>query len=175
MALRLSPSDAAIRGIISKEEAANMERLARDRRNPARIPAQTGAALKPNQKPTEAAKALAAAVRAGNEIPQRRLFEELSLRLPGIPQWEREDLIPDRKFRADIFLPPDLVLELDGWAYHSSRKAFKKDRLRSNLFTLHGFRVFRAFTKQCLDEVMLGELVQQIVQAYEVPIRAREV
>lgn len=106
MALRLSPSDAAIRGIISKEEAANMERLARDRRNPVRISAQTGAALKPNQKPTEAAKALAAAVRAGNEIPQRRLFEELSLRLPGIPQWEREDLIPDRKFRADIFCRP---------------------------------------------------------------------
>jgi len=84
--------------------------------------------------------------------------------------WEREGLIDGRKFRADIFLPPDLVIEVEGYGFHSQLDAYKKDRLRSNLFVLAGFRVFRVFTKQCLDADMLCELVDQIAQAHLAPV-----
>lgn len=163
--LRLSTADAVKRGLISETEAQNIDNAGKGRRYTA-APEHLAADLPKKPMLGPAAKALAAAQREGNEVPQRLLYEALCERLPGVPEWEREGLVPGRKFRADIFLPPDITIELDGLKFHSSKTAFQQDRLRSNLFVIHGFRVMRAFTKQCLDVDMRTELVDQIVQAY---------
>lgn len=167
MGARISAQDAAKRGLITKAEADVIDGAARGRKLNTLASTPT---LPPNKPRSSAAKQLAAAEREGNQIPQRRLFDALCARLPGIPVWEREGLIEGRKFRADIFLPPDLVVEVEGYGFHSQLDAYKKDRLRSNLFVLGGFRVFRVFTKQCLDADMLGELVDQIAQAHLAPV-----
>ena len=117
MGLRLTPTDAAARGLISKIEAAEMERLARSGRN--QIPVVKGmpipvAVPAPKAEPAPAAKQLNAEKKADNEIPQRRLFDALRMHLPEA-QWEREGLIEGRKYRADIFVPPNIILEMDGF------------------------------------------------------------
>ena len=178
MGLRLSPADALARQLISKEEAERITRGMRGRNLPethrllsSQVPTSTP---KPSLAP--AAAQLAACTKKDNEIPQRRLFEALCKALPGIPEWEREGLIPGRKFRADVFLPQSCIcVEVDGFAFHKSKQAFQADRMRSNLFTLHGYRLIHAFTKQILDDAMLAELVELIVQAHHTPIPVREV
>lgn len=175
MGFRLTPEDALARQLISKEEAERISRGMRDRRHPDIV------ALLARQAPVNIQKAslapaaaqLAACTKKDNEIPQRKLYEALCEALPGVPEWEREGLIPDRKFRADIFLPKSSIcVEVDGFAYHKSKSAFQSDRMRSNLFTLHGYRLFHAFTKQILDDEMLADLVALIVQAHNTIIAA---
>ncbi|NWD59263.1 hypothetical protein HX878_31635 [Pseudomonas veronii] len=174
MGLRLSPGEAATRGLITKSDAQEMERQARAGRN--QIPIVKGMPQRetpppPKAKLSLAAKQLSDKKREGNEIPQRRLFDAVRVHLPEA-QWEREGLIPSRRYRADVFIPPNIILELDGYGFHKSKEAFQKDRLRSNIFTQHGFRVFRAFTKQCLDDTLLAELVELIVDAHRNPMSA---
>ncbi len=41
-----------------------------------------------------------------------------------------------------------LVVEFDGWAYHSTRSAFERDRLRDADLLLHGERVMRITHRQ---------------------------
>jgi very-short-patch-repair endonuclease len=48
-----------------------------------------------------------------------------------------------------LFEAARLVLEIDGWATHSSREAFQRDRVRQNDLVLAGFTVLR-FTWQQL-------------------------
>lgn len=174
MGLRFSPKEAAARGLISELDALEMERQARSGRN--QVPTVKGMPQQdspPAQKTkmSPAAKQLSDKTREGNEIPQRRLFEAVRQHLPEA-QWEREGLIPSRRYRADVFIPPNIVLECDGFGFHRSKEAFQKDRLRSNIFTQHGFRVFHAFTKQCLDDALLAELVALIVDAHRNPAAA---
>lgn len=173
MGFRLSPSEAADRGLIPRAEAIDMERQSRAGRN--HIPIVKGMPKPANALPkadlAPAAKQLCAQKKADNEIPQRRLFEALRAHFPEA-QWEREGLIEGRKYRADIYVPPNIVVEMDGFGFHRSKQAFQNDRLRSNIFTQHGFRVFRAFTKQCLDDSMLSELVALIVDAHARPVPA---
>lgn len=180
MSLRISVQDALQRELITRAEADTIQAATRAGRghypgisagkqssSAPNTPLAKGAAAN-----TPAARALAAAQRENNEIPQRLLYEALCQELPGIPEWERTGLIPGRKYRADIFLAPDITVEMDGLTFHSSRDAFKADRMRSNLFVLHGYRVFRAFAKQCLDAEMRAELVRIIAQAYRSPVTA---
>jgi len=173
---RLTPDDALARQLITKEEAEKITRGMRDRRHPDLVAllARQAPANMPKTALPPAAAQLAACTKKDNEIPQRRLYDALCEALPGIPEWEREGLIPGRRFRADIFLPQSAIcVEVDGFAFHKSKQAFQADRMRSNLFTLHGYRLFHAFTKQILDDEMLSELVTLIVQAHHTPIAAR--
>lgn len=180
MSLRITVEDALQRNLITRADADIMQAASRAGRGhypgiaaakqspaPPTTPRTKGAVAT-----TPAAKALAAAQRENNEIPQRLLYDALCKELPGIPEWERTGLIPGRKYRADIFLAPDITVEMDGLTFHSSREAFKADRMRSNLFVLNGYRVFRAFAKQCLDPEMRAELVRIIAQAYRSPVTA---
>lgn len=48
---------------------------------------------------------------------------------------------------------PKLAVELDGYEFHSSRKAFEKDRVKQNLLVLDGWTVLR-FTWQSLDAMV---------------------
>ena len=173
MGFRLSPADAVARSLITQDEADKITRGMTGRRSPEHIALLTRQTLPTTKKPvlSPAAAQLSACLKKDNEIPQRRLYESLCTALPGIPEWEREGLIPGRKFRADIYLPSSsIVIELDGFAFHRSKEAFQSDRKRSNLFTLHGFRMIHAYTKQVLDEGLLSELVSLIVQAHNTPL-----
>lgn len=176
MGLRLSPADAVARGLITKEEAEKITRGTRERRNPDAIAllARQATTSPPKATLPPAAAQLAACAKKDNEIPQRKLYDALCKALPGVPEWEREGLIPDRKFRADIYLhSSSICVEVDGFAFHKSKKAFQADRMRCNLFTLHGYRLIHAFTKQILDDEMLADLVALIVQAHNTPVATR--
>lgn len=87
--------------------------------------------------------------------------------LPGRPQWEVKDLIPGRRIRADIFIPPCVIVEMDGYRFHKSLDAFKKDRKRQNLLTANGFLVFRTFAKEVFDEEERRALVEMIATTVE--------
>ena len=75
---------------------------------------------------------------------------------------EVKNLIPGRRYRADIVIPAArLVIEFDGFQYHRSKAAFQKDRERQNLFVAHGWRVLRFFNRQVASD--LESVVHQIV------------
>lgn len=172
MGLRLSTADAVARGLITQDDAEKINQASRGRPTLASLGLEASPPTpKLNAPQPNAAVQLAAAERENNEYPQRRLFESLCAALPGVPEWEREGLIPGRKYRADIFLPPSsIVIELDGFKFHRSLSAFKSDRMRSNLFTLYGYRMIHAFAKQVLDDAMLADLVELIVKAHNTPV-----
>jgi len=95
--------------------------------------------------------------------PQKILFDALCVRLPGRVQWEAEGLVPGRQFRADIFIPPRVVVEMDGFRFHRSKEAYQTDRERQNLFVSLGYRPIRAYTKQVIDQQRLAALIDLIV------------
>ena len=47
-----------------------------------------------------------------------------------------------------------LVLEVDGYAFHSSRRSFELDRRRDQVMAAAGFRVTRATWRQTEDEAI---------------------
>jgi very-short-patch-repair endonuclease len=107
-------------------------------------------------------------VNTAEGTPQHILFTTLKNRHPEIPiEWEKKHLIPGRKFETDLFIPDRLVIEVDGYRYHRSNSAFKKDRDRQNLFTLHGFKVLRFYAKQIFDDRQLEEAIELIATVYE--------
>jgi very-short-patch-repair endonuclease len=56
-------------------------------------------------------------------------------------------------YEVDLLWPPQrLVLEVDGYAFHSSRRAFETDRLRDAHLQAAGFRVLRVTWRQITDE-----------------------
>lgn len=101
--------------------------------------------------------------------PQKILFDALCLRLPGRVQWEAEGLVPGRMFSADIFIPPNLIVEMDGFRFHKSKTSFQKDRDRQNLFVAHGFRPIRVYAKQVFNAEMREELIELIARAADLP------
>jgi hypothetical protein len=152
----MSIDEALSRGLISKDDAGQMKSAKK----------QGNAALKNLAAKTAkpASRRRSAAVDSDGS-PQKILFDDLCQRLPGIPQWEVTGLIPGRKFRADIFIAPSIVVEMDGFQFHRSKEAFQKDRMRQNLFVANGFKIIRVFAKQVFCPAMRKELVDQICEA----------
>ncbi len=62
-----------------------------------------------------------------------------------------------------LWRAPRLVVEVDGYAFHSSRAAFERDRRRDADLTSRGFRVLRFTWRQIVDEPEL--VVARIAQA----------
>lgn len=56
-----------------------------------------------------------------------------------------------------------LVVEIDGYAFHSSRRAFEHDRLRDRELAGHGYRVIRVTWRQLVNEPL--RLLVQLVEA----------
>ncbi|HIE2484164.1 TPA: hypothetical protein ACXLB5_004917 [Pseudomonas aeruginosa] len=56
---------------------------------------------------------------------------------------------------------------MDGYRFHKSLDAFKKDRKRQNLLTANGFLVFRTFAKEVFDEEERRALVEMIATTVE--------
>jgi very-short-patch-repair endonuclease len=103
--------------------------------------------------------------RAGSTNLQERLFNALKTRLPQHDiRYDEKGLIPGRKFRADIYIVPDTIVEMDGYQFHSDRNTFQSDRQRNNLFAAAGFRMFHAYAKQVHDPQLLSELVELIAR-----------
>ncbi len=76
------------------------------------------------------------------------------LRGAGIVGWVANPplRIEGRVIRPDVLLgEAQLILEVDGWAFHGGRDAFQLDRDRQNALTTAGYRVLR-FTWQDLTD-----------------------
>ncbi|EMG2115251.1 hypothetical protein IPC1147_30760 [Pseudomonas aeruginosa] len=155
MSLRISADDALKRGLIDATTAKQIKSGENQR-----IRQQVGVT------PGRSRSTNSGDVNAKNS-PQRILFDALCIRLPGLPQWEVGGLIPDRRIRVDIFIPPATIVEMDGFRYHKSLEAFKADRRRQNLLTSLGFLVFRTFAKEVFDDEQRNALVEMIASTVE--------
>lgn len=157
MSLRISADEALKRRFIDEATAKEIKAGKNDRL----------ANLGNIQSPAPASRSSNAGDVNAETSPQRILFNALCHRLPGRPQWEVKDLIPGRLIRADIFIPPCVIVEMDGYRFHKSLDAFKKDRKRQNLLTANGFLVFRTFAKEVFDEEERQALVEMIATTAE--------
>lgn len=83
---------------------------------------------------------------AGTRSAAERLAVEL-LRDAGIGGWVVNAEIHDRAglvgYGDIVFRTARLVVEIDGWAYHSDRERFQRDRTRQNRLVAAGWTVLR--------------------------------
>jgi very-short-patch-repair endonuclease len=64
------------------------------------------------------------------------------LKAAGISGWRPD--YPVGGYRIDVAFPTQRVaVEVDGWAFHTDRAAFQRDRVRQNRISLHGWQVLR--------------------------------
>jgi very-short-patch-repair endonuclease len=66
-------------------------------------------------------------------------------------------ILQNRSIRADLLIwkPSNdfkLIVECDGYKYHSDEESFSRDRKRDRLFKLHGYEVFRFSGKEICNE-----------------------
>jgi len=101
--------------------------------------------------------------------PQRILYETLIESASGVTiEWEKKGLIPGRRFVVDIYLPESRIcIEQDGFGYHRSLQAFKKDRERQNQFMLAGYRVLRFYSEEVFNTTKRLRLVHRIMAMHE--------
>jgi len=154
VSLRFSPDEALAMGIITKDVAQSIKNGG----NKVRDLATKKTAPAKSAPKTEAAKVLAAA-----NDPQTILYDALVKRLPeDAVKWEVPNLIQGRQYRVDILVGKNIIVEMDGFAYHRSKDAFQKDRERQNLFAAEGYFVFRTFAKEVFDMASRAALVELI-------------
>jgi hypothetical protein len=70
---------------------------------------------------------------------------------------------------VDAFWKPDLVVELDGWETHRTRRAFEEDRRRDAHLARHGIRVLRFSYRQVTTQVR--EVAEAIASSSTAPSR----
>lgn len=98
------------------------------------------------------------------------LSDMLSFQLRALKiEHQREaKLIPGRRFRTDIFVPPGLVIECDGATWtggrHTRGAGVETDCEKQNLLVTLGYRPMR-FTKQ---QIKFGHAVAWIQAALKV-------
>ncbi len=81
--------------------------------------------------------------------------------------YELKDIIPGRKFEADIALPNfKVVIEMDGWKDHGKSLAgFKRDREKWLLFATHGWLVIPISREQIVKDLEnVIELIDKCVK-----------
>ena len=106
-----------------------------------------------NTMPRRARRALAAALRpepalTRSEAERRLLALIRQARLPR-PQTN----VVVNGFEVDLFWSEQrLIVEVDGFAYHSTRQAFERDRARDAALQAAGYRVIRVTWRQIVDE-----------------------
>ena len=112
------------------------------------------------------ARRLLQAASDGARSEAERLLVRL-LREAGITGWQTN--YPIGPYKVDVAFPtPMIVIEVDGWAFHSDQEVFQYDRKRQNYLTLMGWQVLR-FT--WLD---LVEYPQRVIAEIRSAISARE-
>lgn len=111
------------------------------------------------------ARRLLRAASDGARSAAERLLVRL-LREAGITGWRTN--YPIGPYKVDVAFPgPKVVIEVDGWAFHSDQEVFQADRKRQNYLTLMGWHVLR-FT--WLD---LVEYPQRVIAEIRAAISAR--
>jgi very-short-patch-repair endonuclease len=101
----------------------------------------------------------------GARSEAERLLVRL-LREAGFTGWRTN--YPIGPYKVDVaFTAPKVVIEVDGWAFHSDQEVFQNDRKRQNYLTLMGWQVLR-FT--WLD---LVEYPQRVIAEIRSAISAR--
>jgi very-short-patch-repair endonuclease len=59
-------------------------------------------------------------------------------------------------FEVDlVWRDRNLIVEIDGYAFHSMRRSFEQDRRRDQRLVSRGWRVIRITWRQMQDEVLL--------------------
>ena len=56
-----------------------------------------------------------------------------------------------------------LVVEVDGYAHHSDRQAFERDRRRDVMLAAHGFRIIRVTWRRIVESP--GAVVARVAEA----------
>ncbi|MCF6386989.1 DUF559 domain-containing protein [Mycobacterium sp. MBM] len=88
-----------------------------------------------------AARRLLRAAEDGTRSVAERLLGKL-LRQAGITGWKANYRVAG--YHGDyVFVDARLILEVDGWAFHSDADAFNNDRVRQNALILGGWKVLR--------------------------------
>jgi very-short-patch-repair endonuclease len=97
---------------------------------------------------------LLAGVRGGERSTAERRFTGL-LRRAGIGGWRANVAIHDDRGligEADVaFIAERLVIEIDGWAFHTTPERFQRDRARQNRLVAAGWTVVRFTWKDLTD------------------------
>ena len=91
----------------------------------------------------------------------------LHLRLNGI-EFEREYRFHSkRRWRADFFIEPNILVEIEGGVFvkgrHTRGAAFVADCEKYNTATAMGFRVFRFVPDKHVDTLIALETIQQVL------------
>lgn len=94
-------------------------------------------------------------LRGDRSAPVRRTLQELDLRAESIVEIDAQHLFRSNGIgfdaqvllpgigRVDFLLAGFLIVEIDGYAFHSKRSDMLRDRQRNNTSTVHGFAVLR--------------------------------
>jgi hypothetical protein len=102
---------------------------------------------------------------SSDDNPQRKIFNALECKHPGIAMWEVEGLVPGRKYRCDIYLPESrVVVEMDGYGPHRSKKQFQADRDKRNLLSSTGYIVLAYYYAQVKNDI--DSVIAQILAAH---------
>jgi very-short-patch-repair endonuclease len=73
-------------------------------------------------------------------------------RLPR-PRFNHWITVGDKRFQVDCHWPgTNKIVELDGWQGHKTRTAFREDRARDRILTVHGYSVTHLTWNQLDDE-----------------------
>lgn len=98
---------------------------------------------------------LASRLQADRSGRARRILSELDLRAESIVEVDAQHLLRTHgiAYDAQVFLPGIgrvdfllggfLIVEIDGFAFHSKREDMLRDRTRNNLSAVHGYAVLR--------------------------------
>lgn len=65
-----------------------------------------------------------------------------------------------RRIRVDFFIEPNIIIEVDGYAYHGGKEQWHKDRLRDNALAIMGYIVLRYPARNIYSNpyIVLGDL-----------------
>ena len=98
--------------------------------------------------------------------PQLILYKALKARLPEI-EWEVNGLVPNRRFRVDIFIPEtNIIVEFDGFQFHALRPcAYQNTLKRQNLLVAEGYSILRYYTKQVFSD--LDSVIEEILSLHK--------
>jgi hypothetical protein len=91
----------------------------------------------------------------GESAPELRLSRVLVAAGLPAPVHQHPYRLGNRTVRADLAYPQaGIVIEYDGWDYHSTRTAFDADRARANELEVLGLTVLRFTSKSTDDQVV---------------------
>lgn len=94
-------------------------------------------------------------LRGDRSAPVRRTLQELDLRAESIVEVDAQHLFRSNGIaydaqvdlpgigRVDFLLAGFLIVEIDGYAFHSKRSDLLRDRRRNNTSTVHGYSILR--------------------------------